>query len=106
MRILSSGSIRYALEIAAEGGAARIARCGRERREARGKTNLREQAQFAERRAHFGAFARQVSGEFGAVAIARHHWSALYRNSRELVAYLEREREEMRATLDELGLLP
>ena len=39
-------------------------------------------------------------------AIARHHWSALYRNSRELAAHLQREREEMRATLDELGLLP
>jgi len=39
-------------------------------------------------------------------AIARHHWSALYRNSRELAAYLPRECEEMRATLDELGLLP
>jgi putative tricarboxylic transport membrane protein len=39
-------------------------------------------------------------------AIARHHWSALYRNSQELAVYLKREREEMRATLDELGLLP
>jgi tripartite-type tricarboxylate transporter receptor subunit TctC len=39
-------------------------------------------------------------------AIAQHHWSALYRNSTALAAYLPRERAEMRATLDELGLLP
>jgi putative tricarboxylic transport membrane protein len=39
-------------------------------------------------------------------AIVQHHWSALYRNSAELAAYLPRERAEMRATLDELGLLP
>ena len=39
-------------------------------------------------------------------AIAQHHWSANYRNSAELAAYLPRERAEMRATLGELGLLP
>jgi len=39
-------------------------------------------------------------------AIAQHHWSALYRNSSELAAYLPRERADMRATLAELGLLP
>jgi putative tricarboxylic transport membrane protein len=38
-------------------------------------------------------------------AIAQHHWSAMYRNSAELAAYLPRERAEMRATLKELGLL-
>jgi putative tricarboxylic transport membrane protein len=38
-------------------------------------------------------------------AIAQHHWSALYRNSTELAAYLPRERAEMRAVLVELGLL-
>jgi putative tricarboxylic transport membrane protein len=38
-------------------------------------------------------------------AIAQHHWSALYRNSSQLAAYLPRERADMRATLEELGLL-
>ena len=38
-------------------------------------------------------------------AIAQHHWSALYRNSAELAAYLPRERARMRAVLVELGLL-
>jgi len=38
-------------------------------------------------------------------AIAQHHWSALYRNSAKLAVYLPRERAEMRAMLEELGLL-
>jgi putative tricarboxylic transport membrane protein len=38
-------------------------------------------------------------------AIVEHHWSALYRNSKELAAYLPHERAAMRSTLAELGLL-
>jgi len=39
-------------------------------------------------------------------ALARHCWSPMYLNGSALYAYLSQEREEMRALLDELGLLP
>ncbi len=50
--------------------------------------------------------AAAIASDAWQAAIAQHHWSALYRNSTELAAYLPRERAEMRATLGELGLLP
>ena len=49
--------------------------------------------------------ARATASAVWQAAIAQHHWSALYRNSTELAAYLLRERAAMRATLAELGLL-
>jgi putative tricarboxylic transport membrane protein len=38
-------------------------------------------------------------------ALARHCWSPMYLDGEEMQAYLARERDEMRALLDELGLL-
>ncbi|HEV7820003.1 MAG TPA: tripartite tricarboxylate transporter substrate-binding protein, partial [Burkholderiales bacterium] len=53
-----------------------------------------------------GVLAAAVASDVWQCAIAQHHWSALYRSSAELADFLPRERAEMRATLNELGLLP
>jgi putative tricarboxylic transport membrane protein len=48
---------------------------------------------------------RVVSDERWQAALARHCWSAMHLDGRELRAYLAQERSDMRELLDELGLL-
>jgi putative tricarboxylic transport membrane protein len=52
-----------------------------------------------------GVFFAAIASDEWKSAIARHNWSALYRNSTELADYLPRERADMSAMLTDLGLL-